>query len=140
METVLIGLLEKSLQKGWKTEIWTPKKERLSSLSEKLWLSPGESFLPHGFSGGKFDSYQPILLGKSEPFLSDCIISIDGAEIGAPDIEESKRVCIVFNGLQDSELQKAREQWKSFKLSGFYVVYWSQGKGGWNNTTLDRTI
>ena len=51
LEDVLPGLLEKTLERGWRAVVQTGTKERAESLDGFLWTYRDESFLPHAVGG-----------------------------------------------------------------------------------------
>ena len=47
LEEALPGLLEKSLERGWKAVVQTGTEERRDALDAHLWTFRDDSFLPH---------------------------------------------------------------------------------------------
>ncbi len=134
LETALHRLLEKALEKGWRIEVRMPDLSRLSWLDEKLWLGPEEAFLPHGIAGGKNDNLQPILLCTQPAVNTQCVISVEGAEITTQEFIQKERVCILFNGNDPEDLDKARCQWKAVTEAGCEAQYWSEESGHWQKS------
>ena len=131
LERTLLLLLEKALQAGWRIEVRAIDEKRLAWLDEQLWLGSEESFLPHGLAGGTHDTHQPVVLSLKPTGQANCIMSVDGALITQDEVEASNRICIIFNGLDDRELQIARQQWKSLTEAGCQAQYWSEETGHW---------
>ena len=48
LEGVLPGLLEKSLERGWKVIVQGASEERIEALDAHLWTYRDDGFLPHG--------------------------------------------------------------------------------------------
>ena len=133
LEVTLTMLLGKAQSAGWKTVVRGTDRARLSWLDEKLWLGPEEAFLPHGLEGGAHDGLQPILL-SDQPVLKDgtrCLMAIDGAEVTVEEIKSLDRVCILFDGHDETALNAARGQWKSLTDAGAPATYWSEESGRW---------
>ena len=60
LEAVLPGLLERSLERGWRCVVQAPE-ERLRSLDAHLWTYLRRSFLPHGLEADD-GAAQPVVL------------------------------------------------------------------------------
>lgn len=132
LETTLPMLLGKARQAGWRVAVRGRDAERLGWLDEKLWLGPEEGFLPHGLAGGPHDALQPILL-TTDKAANDpaCLMSVDGAEVAAEEVNTLERVCVLFDGNDDSAVQVARGQWKALTDAGCAAQYWSEESGRW---------
>lgn len=133
VEETLPMLLDKSRQAGWRILIRGRDENRLRWLDERLWLTSEEGFLPHGLAGGPHDALQPVLLGgegvSSEGFT--CLMSIDGADLTAEEVQASERACILFDGTDPDAVAHARVQWKALTDAGCAAKYWSQEDGPW---------
>jgi len=126
-------LLGKARQAGWKVVVRGQSAERINWLDDKLWLGPEDQFLPHGKAGGPFDADQPILLttGPDSPNNAECLMTVDGAEVAAEEVQKLDRVCILFDGNDPVALDTARNQWRSLTNAGCAAQYWSQESGSW---------
>lgn len=133
LEAVLPMLLEKSLGAGWRVVVRGRSPERMGWLDEKLWLLGDESFLPHGQAGQPHENDQPILLTTTSetPNGAACLMSVDGADVAADEVNSLERTCILFDGNDDSAVQQARSQWRSLTEAGCSAQYWSQESGSW---------
>ncbi|MGB0688204.1 MAG: DNA polymerase III subunit chi [Paracoccaceae bacterium] len=131
LEVALPALLEKASGAGWRVEVRGTSLERMQWLDDKLWLGSDDGFLPHGLSGSDTDAHQPILLTTNAESGFDCIMSIDGAQIDAQEVNNSQRVCILFDGLDETAMQQARRQWKILTEAGCAAQYWSEESGRW---------
>lgn len=132
LETTLPMLLGKARQAGWRVAVRGDDANRIAWLDEKLWLGPEDGFLPHGIAGGPHDADQPILLtvgvASNEPA---CLMTIDGADVTAEEVQHLERVCILFDGNDDASVQTARGQWKALTDAGCAAQYWSEESGRW---------
>ena len=126
-------LLEKSLQNGWRVAVRGVDGTALEALDRALWLGPEEGFLPHGMAGGAHDAEQPVLLTTAQEAANrpHCVIAVQGAEVVAEEIAALDRVCILFDGNDDTALQQARGQWKALTGAGAAAQYWSEESGRW---------
>ena len=130
LEATLPVLIGKSLEAGWRVAVRVRDEALLEHLDRQLWL--GDGFLPHGLAGGPHDSEQPVLLTTGEPGNDpDCLISVDGAEVGAIEVEAKERVCILFNGADPAAVEHAREQWRTLTEAGAEAQYWAEDQGRW---------
>lgn len=133
LEAVLPALLEKSLAAGWRVELRGSDATRMDWLDEKLWLSPGDGFLPHGRAGGPQDGAQPVLLtlAPGQGDGREALIAIDAAEIGAEEVAAHARASLVFDGGDPVALAGARAQWARLAAAGVCLRYWSEETGRW---------
>lgn len=133
LEHTLPILLGKARQAGWRVEVRGTDTDRMARLDEALWLGPEDGFLPHGIAGGPQDADQPILLTASAEGVAgmDCVMAVDGAEIGAGDVADLSRVCILFDGNDPAAVDRARTQWKTLTDAGCAAQYWSEESGRW---------
>ena len=133
LEATLPTLLEKASAAGWRVLIRGTERERLDKLNELLWTTRDDGFLPHGMSGTKYDSRQPILLTIDSPPVNQaqCLMCVNKADVTAEEANEMERVCILFDGNNPEELDHARNQWKTLVAAGCEAQYWSEEKGNW---------
>lgn len=133
LEATLRLLLEKSLSQGWRVAVRGRSDALLDRLDERLWLHPEESFLPHGRAGGPHDAQQPVLLttATTAPNTPDCVISVEGADLSAPEIATLTRAMILFDGNDEMAVEAARAQWKALTTAGAGAKYWSEADGRW---------
>ncbi len=125
-------LIGKSLQAGWRVELRGRDRARQVALDESLWQ--GEGFLPHGLAGGPHDDRQPVLLtveGQEATNAPRCLIALDGAGVTGPECARLERACVVFDGNDPSELERARGLWRALKEAGVTAEYWSEADGRW---------
>ena len=88
LEEALPGLLERSLERGWRAVVQTGTEERRDALDAHLWTFRDDSFLAHGTDREAWPADQPVASDdrrrksqrRRHPFL------VDGAE--PPDISD----------------------------------------------------
>lgn len=126
-------LLGKARQAGMRVIVRGPDLGRLGWLDEKLWMGADDGFLPHGLAGGDQDALQPILLSLTAENANgaSCLMTVDGAPVGAQDVAGMERVCVLFDGNDPQALEVARGQWKTLKEAGVSAQYWSEDSGRW---------
>ncbi|MEZ5724956.1 MAG: DNA polymerase III subunit chi [Paracoccaceae bacterium] len=131
--SLLPQLIGKAMGAGWRVELRGPDRARLEGLDEALWM--GDGFLPHGLAGGDHDTRQPVLLrDPAAPAAAnnpDCIMAIDGVEVGAEEAGAVARTCIIFDGNDQAAVERARDQWRALTGAGVEAEYWSEAGGRW---------
>ncbi len=130
LEQVLPGLLETSLQRGWRVVVQASSPERVKSLSAALWNWGDGSFLAHGSAEDGFAGMQPIWLccDDETPNQANIRFCIDGAT--ASNIEKFERCIYMFDGHDEDAVNHARAQWKALKGSEHQLTYWQQNPQG----------
>ncbi len=123
-------LLGKSLGAGWQVLVRAPSEDRAVWLDDFLWTYSADSFLPHG-RDGTADAFHPILISPTASFTRDALVSVEGAEVTAPEVTASTRTMILFDGDNPQAVQTARDQWKALTQAGCSAQYWSQQDGPW---------
>lgn len=132
LDKVLPGLLEKTLERGWRAVVQAGSAERVDALDALLWTYADDSFLPHGTSRDGFTDQQPIFLTAGEDNPNGAVVRflVDGAEIG--EVGGYARVVYIFDGRDPDAVAEARTAWKRVKGAGLEVTYWQQNeKGRW---------
>jgi DNA polymerase-3 subunit chi len=130
LDKVLPGLLEKTLERGWRAVVQAGGAERLEALDALLWTYADDSFLPHGTARDGFAERQPVFLttGEDNPNGAAVRFLVDGAECGG--LGGYARVVYLFDGRDGDALAQARRQWKAAKAEGLAVTYWQQDERG----------
>ena len=130
LERVLPGLLEKTLERGWRAVVQAGSRERLEALDALLWTYREESFLPHGTASDGFAERQPVFLTIEDknPNGAQVRFYVDGAESAG--FSDYERIVYLFDGRDETARALAREQWKAAKESGAAVTYWQQSDSG----------
>ena len=79
------------------------------------------------------DSRQPVLLTVAQDSPNDpqCLMTVDGAEVSAEEVTRLERVCVLFDGNDETALSTARGQWKALTEAGCAAQYWSEESGRW---------
>jgi DNA polymerase III subunit chi len=131
LESVLPELLEKCLERQWRTVVQVGSDERVAALDAHLWTYGDETFLPHGTAKDGSASAQPVYLtaGAENPNAATVRFLADGAEIA--DLSPYQRVVVLFDGNDPEARAKARDWWTAAKGAGHGATYWQQGERGW---------
>jgi DNA polymerase-3 subunit chi len=133
LEDVLPGLVEKSLQRGWRAAIKTDSSERSDALDTLLWTYDDQSFLPHAQAGDGDAGGQPVLITVEEgnPNSAQIFFYVGGAIPGDWKVlNELARVVLLFDGRDSEVLASARGAWKEAKAAGHDVTYWKETPSG----------
>jgi DNA polymerase-3 subunit chi len=131
IEKVLPGLLERSLERGWRVIVQAASDERIDALDAHLWTFSDDSFLPHGTDRQPSHGEQPILLTVHDhnPNRATVRFLIDGAPM-PPDAAAYQRLVLLFDGDDPNAVAAARERWSAAKAQGFDVTYWQTDERG----------
>ena len=131
LEGVLPGLLERSLQRGWRVVVQVASEERAEALDAHLWTFRDDSFLPHGTWREAEAREQPILLTirDDNPNGANVRFLLDGAPL-PPDAAAYERVVLLFDGDDADAVDAARARWSEAKQAGFDVTYWQPDEQG----------
>ena len=133
LEDVLPGLVEKSLQRGWRAAIRTDSAERSDALDTLLWTYDDQSFLPHAQAGDGDAHAQPVLISVEEgnPNSAQIVFYVGGAQPSDwNSLSELARVVMLFDGRDETALAGARAAWKEAKAAGHDVTYWKESPSG----------
>ena len=135
IEALLPGLIGKAQEIGLTVALRGGDEARMAVLDRLLWQ--GDGFLPHGMAGGPYDADQPCLLVWSAdpaptlPNRPGCLVTLDGAEVTADEAQAMDRLCVVFDGMDESAVARARDQWRALTGAGVAAEYWSRESGRW---------
>jgi DNA polymerase-3 subunit chi len=132
VESVLPGLLEKSIERGWRAVVQASE-DRIDALDAHLWTYRDDGFLPHGTDKEATAADQPVLLTASErnPNQATVRFLIDGAPLPG-DAAEYQRIVLLFDGDDPDAVSTARQHWTAAKAQGFDVTYWQpDDQGRW---------
>jgi len=130
-EQVLPGLLQRSLERGWRVAVQASSEERIEALDAHLWTWRDDSFLPHGTWRDAEAAEHPILLTVNGDNANNATVRflIEGA--GAPDDAGTyERLVLLFDGNDPDAVEAARARWSSAKAAGFEVTYWQADENG----------
>jgi DNA polymerase-3 subunit chi len=130
LESVLPGLLEKTLERGWKAVVRAPSRTRIEALDGHLWTYREDSFLPHG--AGPDAERQPIYLTDLDeaPNGADVLFLVDGAMTDAAGAGKFARCVTIFDGADADAVAAARAFWKTARAAGHEATYWKQSDSG----------
>jgi DNA polymerase-3 subunit chi len=130
---VLPGLLERSLERGWRVVVQSSSEERVDALDAHLWTFREDSFLPHGTHREMTAAHQPVLLTVEDHNPNGAAVRflIDRAPV-PEDAELYERVVLLFDGEDDEAVAEAQQRSEAAKARGFAVTYWqADGEGRW---------
>ena len=130
LEKALPELLEKCVERGWRTVLQLGSEERCEAIDAHLWTYRDKSFLPHGTKKDGHAEAQPIWLtvGPDNPNRATVRILADGAE--PPDLAQYERVVMLFDGNDPEAVDRARASWTGAKAAGHAATYWQQNERG----------
>ncbi|MEZ5872573.1 MAG: DNA polymerase III subunit chi [Nitratireductor sp.] len=130
LEQTLPGLVERSLERGWRVVVQAGSRERVEALDAHLWTFSDESFVAHSCIRDGSESEQPVWLTELEDNPNNAAIRfmVDGAT--PPDLADYQRGVYIFDGHDNTALEHARTRWKSEKAAGHDVTYWRQSPEG----------
>ena len=128
LEAVLPGLLEKTLERGWRAVVQAGSAERVAALDAHLWTYSDESFLPHGTD--ETGAEHPIVLTDRDhnPNGASVRFLVDGATAGA--VDAYQRVVVIFDGDDRTALDGARALWRDLEKAGHAATYWQLSDTG----------
>lgn len=131
LDGVLPGLLEKTLERGWKAVVRCGARESVDRLDELLWTYRDDAFLPHG-AGADGAADQPVYLtdGAETPNAAEVLFLAEGAAASASDLAAFTRCVLIFDGGDDAAVAAARSFWKDAKAAGHDATYWKQSREG----------
>lgn len=130
LEETLPGLLEKCLERGWRTVVQTGSVERRDALDAHLWTYADESFLPHGIRPEELNSTAVRLTAEPDDAgLATVRFLVDRAEPPA-DWTRYDRLVFLFDGNDPDALLDARARWKAIRAEGAEPTYWTQDERG----------
>ena len=130
LEQVLPGLLERCIERDWRTVVQFGTEERMAVIDSHLWTYRDESFLPHSCLRDGTEPAQPVWLttDTDNPNEANVRFMVDAAI--PPDLEPYTRGVYIFDGHDNTALDAARERWKIEKDAGHDVTYWQQSASG----------
>ncbi len=134
LEAVLPVMLERALERGWRSVVRGAEPARLEALDHHLWTYRDESFLPHGLAGTATGSPEehPIWLtaGEEMPGERAALFLIDGAAADWAALPELETVALLFDGTDPGAVEAARGHWRAVVAAGRRAVYWAEEPGG----------
>lgn len=132
LEEVLPGLIEKTLERGWRALIRCESAERAEAIDTLLWTYDDASFLPHAQAGDGDSARQPVLVTTEDANLNaaNVLFLVGGVEAAWDAVGDFTRVVTMFDGRDAAMLAKARAAWKDAKSAGHDVTYWKESPSG----------
>ncbi len=136
LDAVLPGLVEKSLERGWRVAIRADTSERAEAIDNLLWTYNDQSFLPHAQAGDGNAKDQPVLITTEDGNANDASILflVGGAPPPPWDSPLTKaltRIALLFDGRDPAMRDAARAAWRGAKEAGHDVTYWKDSNGKW---------
>ena len=135
LEDILPGMLEKSLERGWRALIRTDSAERSDALDNLLWTYDDQSFLPHAQAGDGEAARQAVLITVEDDNANDakilfCVGGAQPSDWSNPGLSALARIVLLFDGHDGAALSGARAAWKAAMASGHDVTYWKESPSG----------
>ena len=132
LQDVLPGLIEKTLERGWRALIRADSAERAEMIDNLLWTYDDSSFLPHAQLGDGDTARQPVLITVEDANANaaNVLFLVGGAPADWSALDEFTRVVTMFDGRDAEMLGRAREDWKQAKSAGHDVTYWKETSSG----------
>jgi len=135
LDDVLSGLVEKTLERGWRAVIRAESAERAEAIDNLLWTYSDQTFLPHAQAGDGDSAQQPVLITVEEANANNAqiLFVVGGARPPAWDGEAARalaRIVLMFDGRDPEAVQAARAAWKGARDAGHDVTYWKETPGG----------
>ncbi len=135
LDRVLPGLVEKTLERGWRGLIACDSAERADAIDTLLWTYNDQTFLPHAQKGDGDPARQPVLVAVEQDNANnaDVMFFVGGAlpaAWDAPPVTALTRAVLMFDGQDTAALAAARAAWKAAKDAGHAVTYWKESPGG----------
>jgi DNA polymerase-3 subunit chi len=133
LEDVLPGLIEKTLERGWRALIRCDSAERAEAIDNLLWTYDDQSFLPHAQQGDGDPAQQPVLITVEEANANaaNVLFLVGGATSPAwNEKNDLTRIVLLFDGRDPAMLSSARDAWKDAKAAGHEATYWKEMPSG----------
>ncbi|MEI9997172.1 MAG: DNA polymerase III subunit chi [Rhizomicrobium sp.] len=133
LDDVLPGLIEKTLERGWRAVIRAESSERADAIDTLLWTYNDQTFLAHAQSGDGDPRRQPVLITVEDenPSGANVLFLVGGATPDSWDaVNDLTRIVMMFDGRDAQALGKARTAWKDAKAAGHAVTYWKESESG----------
>lgn len=130
LEAALPQLVERCVERGWRTVVQTGSPERTAALDALLWTWRDDSFLPHGTAADGAAAEQPVYLteGEENPNAATVRFLVDGSRIAGT--EGYDRIVCMFDGRDEEMVGQARALWKEYSGGGHDCTYWQQDDSG----------
>jgi DNA polymerase-3 subunit chi len=133
LDDVLPGLIERTLERGWRALIKTDSADRAAALDMLLWTYNDQTFLPHAQAGDGDAKRQPVLITTEDDNANaaNVLFLVGGAEPLPWDTpNDLSRIVLMFDGRDETSLTRARAAWKDAKAAGHDATYWKEMPSG----------
>ncbi len=135
LDDVLPGLVEKTLERGWRALIRAESADRAQAIDSLLWTYSEESFLPHAQQGDGDPARQPVLITVEETNANNAnvLFLVGGAAAPAwngADTKALSRIVVMFDGRDTTAVDSARTAWRAAKEASHEVTYWKESATG----------
>ena len=132
LEDVLPGLIEKTLERGWRALIRADSAERAEMIDNLLWTYDDQTFLPHAQAGDGSEARQPVLITVEDdnPNAANVLFLVGGTQTDWNATADLTRIVMMFDGRDTDALSRARAAWKDAKAAGHEVTYWKESPAG----------
>lgn len=130
LESVLPGLIDRTLARGWRAVIQAGSEERVEAISTALWTAGEETFLAHGTARDGNADLQPVWITTARDNPNDARVRfmVDGEF--AADVAGLDRVIFMFDGRDADACGHALKVWQDAKAQGHDATYWQQDERG----------
>jgi DNA polymerase-3 subunit chi len=135
LDDALPGLIEKTLERGWRALIKTESADRAASLDTLLWTYNDNTFLPHAQMGDGEAARQPVLITVEDGNANNANVLFLVGGAAPPDwsgeaTNSLTRIVLMFDGRDAAALAAARAAWKEAKAAGHEATYWKETPAG----------
>ena len=134
LDDVLPGLVERTLERGWRALIRVESADRAAAVDALLWTYNDETFLPHAIAGDGDPARQPVLITVEDGNANGAqvLFLAGGASLSdwAQSAKSFDRIVMLFDGRDPGALAAAREAWKQANGASLDVTYWKENAAG----------
>ena len=128
LEDVLPGLLEKTVERGWRAVVQCGTEATRDGLDELLWTWSETSFIGHATDETGQPSDQPVLLTTTPDNQNGSTVRFIVDRAVPPNVSAYQRAVLIFDGHDEGQTEDARASWKQMKAAGHDVTYWQQNE------------
>jgi DNA polymerase III subunit chi len=130
LEQILPGLIEKTLERGWRAVIQCGAEASIGALDDLLWTYKADSFLPHGTNADSAPDAHPVFLTATADNPNGATVRFLVEGSGFAGLKPYTRIVLLFNGRDETAVAAARRDWKLAKAAGGACTYWQQTPEG----------
>ena len=134
LDDVIPGLVERTLERGWRALIRVESADRAAAIDALLWTYNDESFVPHAIAGDGDAARQPVLVTVEEDNANraQVLFLVGGAVVSdwTQSAASFDRIVMLFEGRDPEALASARDAWKRARGAGLDVTYWKENAAG----------